>query len=269
MRGVAAGAIVGMPLLYTMEMWWHGLTLSPWHLIGLLGGTLVVTFLFSLLSGMREGNSPLIAGMDAVTSLGIGLVFSAVVLLLIGEIGGGQSAASALGKIVIEAAPVSIGVAFANAQFSGSRTGETDGEQAPPEDPERAQLQADLQDAAATLAGSTVFAFNIAPTEEVLKIASRLLPLQLLLLLGAALVLCYIILFASGLEQHRVHVKGLFQHPVAETAMNGAISLGVAFLLLLVVGQREALASPGIAVASVVVLGLPAIVGGAAGRLIV
>ena len=270
MRGVAGGAIVGMPLLYTMEMWWHGMTLTPWHHLALLGGVLVINFLFSLLSGFRAGYSVSSAILEAVTSVGIGIVLSSLILLLIGEIGTRISLREALGKVLTEAAAVSVGVSFANSQIAGrSRTGEEDEDQAPPPaGPERAQLEIDLKDAAATIAGATVFALNIAPTEEVIKIAARLSPWQLLALLCGSVLLCYIILFASGFEQHQVHVKSLFLHPVAETVTAVALSLIVAFLLLLVLGQRAAVGSPTILLAATVTLGLPAVVGGAAGRLV-
>jgi uncharacterized membrane protein len=79
-------SIVGLPLLYTMEMWWHGETLSSWHLLVLLGSILVLNFLFDLVSGFREEYSVSGAISEAISSLGIGIVFSAVVLWLIGEL---------------------------------------------------------------------------------------------------------------------------------------------------------------------------------------
>ena len=282
MRGLAGGAIVGMPLLFTMEMWWHGMALSEWHVLGILGAVLLVNFLFSLLSGFRNSYSVSSALSESVTSVGIGLVFSAFVLGLIGEISPRSSPVEIIGKIVLEAAAVSIGVSFANAQVSGkSRTGgaeeggtnvdESGGpDQATQEgDPQRRQLQADFKDAAATGVGATAFALNIAPTEEVLMIAVRLSPWQQLLILAAAVALCYVILFASGFEQQEVYAKGILHHPLAETLLSSALSLGVAFVLLWLLGQREAMTHPATTVATVVTLGLPAVVGGAAGRLIV
>ncbi|HTE20376.1 MAG TPA: TIGR02587 family membrane protein [Armatimonadota bacterium] len=283
MRGLAGGAILGLPLLYTMEMWWHGMTLSEWHLLGILGVVLLANFLFSILSGFRDSYSFSSALSESITSVGIGLLFSAAILALIGELSMNASPSENVGKIVLESAAVSIGVCFANAQVRGrSRTGDdteegagADGQSggkkpgAAEEDLQRLQLQADFKDAAATGVGATAFALNIAPTEEVLMIAVRLSPWQQLLILGASLALCYIILFASGFEDHQVHVKGIFQHPVAETMLTGALSLGVAFVLLWLLGQREAMSHPATAVATVVTLGLPAVVGGAAGRLIV
>ena len=99
-------------------------------------------------------------------------------------------------------------------------------------------------------------------------IASQLEPLRQLALLGAGVVFCYLILFAAEFKEHEVHVPSLFQHPVSETILTCAISLAVAAVLLLMVGERSALSDPMTAMGCIVVLGLPAIVGGAAGRLI-
>ncbi len=283
---MAAGAIVGIPLLYTMEMWWHGMILPESHLLLVLGAILFFNFLFSLFSGFREECTPASAAMEAVTAVGIGIVFSAVILWLVGEFRVGQSTGEILGRIVFEAAPVSIGVSFANAQMQGkSRTGEETGREGqvggagkevdgtgdpPPSlaDRERMQLRADLKDAGATAAGAAVFALNIAPTEEVIMIATRLPYWQVAVMLLASLVLGYVILFASGFEELQVYVPSVFQHPVAETIVVGAISLVVAACLLFLLGQRELLGHPSTFLAAVVTLGLPATVGGAAGRLI-
>ena len=275
MAAIAGGAIVGMPLLYTMEMWWHGMTLSPAHLLGILAAILVMNFVFSLISGFRHEETTGEAVIEAVTSVGIGLLFSALILWLIGELRPGESAADSIGKILIEAAAVSVGVSFANAQVRDrsriGNHGDAPGrrEERKTSDLERAQLRADLRDAGAALAGATVMALSIAPTEEVLMISSRLAPWQLLVLLLFSLAICYVILFASGFEEHEVHVESLFQSPYVETLLTCAIALLVSAGLLWLLGERQTLDTPASAVASIVTLGLPATVGAAAGRVIV
>ncbi|MFN3648340.1 MAG: TIGR02587 family membrane protein [Armatimonadota bacterium] len=276
LRAVAGGTIVGIPLLYTMEMWWHGMTLSAWHLLAVLGAIVAVNFVFSLFSGFRQEFSVREALSESLTAVGVGLVLATLVLAAVGELSWSQSPKEWIGKILLEAAAVSVGVSFANAQVLGKdRTGDSSGDsaeadssQGEPENPERKQLYADLKDAGATLAGATVFALNIAPTEEVFLIATRLAPWHQLALLGLSVVLVYVILFASGFEKHEVYVKSLFQHPWAETAMVGAISLSVAGGLLWMLGTQGVFSHPATAAASVVTLGLPAMVGGAAGRLV-
>ena len=277
LRAIAGGSIVGMPLLYTMEMWQHGMTVSEWHLLTLLGATLAVNFAFCFLSGFRAARSVPDAAREAVTAVGIAILYSTAILLLIGEIQFAISTAEIIGKVLLEAAAVSVGISFANAQIQGkSRTGESsnggggdgEGDESQPS-PQDLQLKKDLQEFAAVLAGATVFALNVAPTEEITLIAARLSPLQLLALLGASMLLCYVILFAAEFKAHRVHVKSALQHPLAETILTCAVSLTVAAVLLLLLGERNGLTHPALSVASIVTLGLPAIVGGAAGRLII
>jgi putative integral membrane protein (TIGR02587 family) len=279
LRAIAGGSIIGMPLLYTMEMWQHGMTVSEWHLLTLLAATLSVNFAFCFLSGFRAESSVPEAAREAVTAVGIAIVYSTVILLLIGEIQFATRPAEIIGKVLLEAAAVSVGVSFANAQIQGkSRTGaakeggESEADSDDAEDqpsPRERQLKRDLQEFAAVLAGATVFALNVAPTEEITLIAARLSPLQLLALLGASMLLCYVILFAAEFKAHAVHVKSALQHPLAETILTCAVSLTVAAVLLLLLGERDGLTHPSFFIASIVTLGLPAIVGGAAGRLII
>lgn len=277
-RGVAAGAIVGMPLLYTMETWARGMSLSGGHLLVLLAAALAINTLFCFFSGFRNHYSVGGAVSDAVTAVGIGLLFSTAVLFLIGSLTFGTGPTDALGRILVEALGVSLGVSFANSQVRGKDRSKPDqkGEGGKAEEvggggesAEWKQLKDDLRDLGATVAGATVFAVSIAPTEEVILITTRLLPWQQLLLMAASLGLCYAILFAAGFQQREVYVPSPFQSPLAETVMCYAVSLLVALGLLYLVGWPGTLAHVSTAAGATVVLGLPAVVGGAAGRLIV
>ena len=123
-RAVAAGSIVGMPLLYTMEMWWHGMTLSSPHLLLLLAVTLVTNFAFSLFSGFRPQYSIGEAAGEAVSAVALGLLYSIAVLWLIGEITfTGAATSDVLGRVLVQTAPVSLGIAFANIQVRDKAQG--------------------------------------------------------------------------------------------------------------------------------------------------
>lgn len=266
-----------MPLLYTMEMWQHGITVSEWHVVAMLGVMLLVNFLFSLLSGFREEYSVSEAISEAICGSGLALMISASILWLIGELPSHEHLVNAVGKIVLTAVAVSIGISFANAQFRKSRTEDREDESDDGEAPsdrrtapsaEERQLRDDLKDLAAAVTGATVFSLNVAPTEEILMIATRLSPLQLLLLLAVSVGLCYLILFAAEFRERRVHVRSVFQQPFSETLLTCGVSLLVAALLLTLLGHRGVTHSPEALAASIVTLGLPAIVGGAAGRII-
>lgn len=281
---VTGGAIVGMPLLYTMEMWLHGALLGPAHQLLLLLGILVVNLLFSIVSGFRHEYGVKSALLESVSAVGLGLVFSALILWLVGEIAPGDAWSEITGKVLLETCAVSIGVSVADAHVRGKRrAGDDDGQDGgderadggrskPRPGPSRDQLEGwqlrqDIRDITATLTGAVVYSINIGPTEEVVMIAGRLSPWQLGALVLSSLGLCYIILYASGIKDHPVHIPSLVQSPPAETIITYAASLGVALTLLWVLGEPEAVGSLNGLVAATVVLGLPACVGGAAGRI--
>lgn len=273
LRGVAAGAITGVPLLYTMEMWWHGMTVSEWHLLALLGINLALNFAFCLFSGFREKYSVGEAADEAVTAVAIALLFSLGVLWLIHEVTFDAAWTDVAGRVLIQAVPVSLGISFANNKVRNkSRAG---GDQKGPDvgrmsrgERRRRQSREDLSNVGVTVSGALVFAFNLAPTQEVILIAQRMPSWQCLVLMAVSLGLCYLILFAAGFRPRTVYVDSIFQHPASETVMAYAISLGASLGLLYMVGAPEALAATSTAAKSVVVLGLPAVVGASAGRLI-
>ena len=86
------------------------------------------------------------------------------------------------------------------------------------------------------------------------------------------LVISYVIVFASGFdpeERDSDASAGLFQHPFSETVLAYLVALVVSALLLIAFGQvgtdEPLLAS----LTQVIVLAIPASIGGAAGRLVV
>lgn len=271
-QGMAAGAIVGIPLIYTMEMWWKGMTSSEWHLLGLMAMTLVVVFCFSLFSGFRQQFTWGEAVSESISAVGLSLLFSFALLWLIHEITFQMQWRDILGRVIVQTFPVSLGVAFANRQVREKTQREEHQPSNPPPtppDPQQQQFRQDLKDAAATLGGASIFALSIAPTEEVVLIAARTPAWQHLVIMAASLLLCHAILFASDFQQRPVFIPSLAQNPWMETAVAYALSLLVVFALLYFLGMSEGLSHTSTAAKAVVTLGLPAVVGGAAGRLII
>jgi len=276
---ITGGAIVGMPLLFTMEMWLHGMLLGPLQQLAMLFGTLVVNLLFSIVSGFRHEYGVKSALLESVTAVGIGLVFSALVLWLVGEIGPADAWGEITGKVLFQTTAVSIGVSVADAHVRGKQRagdgqekGDNPREPDPEPPPAREQLESfqlrqDVRDITATLIGAVVYSINIGPTEEVVLIAGRLTPWQLAAVMLASLGLCYVILYASGVKDQPVHIPSLVQSPPAETVITYAASLAVAMALLGVLGEPESAGSVRDLAASTIVLGLPTAVGGAAGRI--
>lgn len=145
-RGASGGFLFGIPLLYTMEVWWIGSYISPFRMLLALIFTFLIVFLLNQTSGFRRGSevSSIDALKDAIEALAIGLVCSGATLILLQEITLNTPLQEALGKLIYESVPFTLGVALAN-QFLGkdeSRSGD--------DEPKRSG-NATLSDISATL----------------------------------------------------------------------------------------------------------------------
>jgi putative integral membrane protein (TIGR02587 family) len=265
MRGVGGAALIGVPLVYTMEVWDLATFVPARNVFTVLLTAFVLNVGYNYVSGFRKGAKFGRAVMDAIEALAIGALMALFLLCLLGIVRANTPLADAVCKVALEAVPLSFGASVANTQFSGDRQGGP--EQIPtPSDRKRR----DLMEAGIAVAGSVLFAANIAPTEEVLRIALRMDTRNLLLLMVVSCVLSYLILFVAdftGREQ-RVKMPGLLQSPTGETALAYGIALLVSFGMVVGLHGLDPLTSSRTTLAATVVLGFPAAIGGAAGRLI-
>ncbi|BAU14065.1 integral membrane protein [Leptolyngbya sp. NIES-3755] len=263
-RGASGGFLFGIPLLYTMEVWWIGSYISPLRMLFALVFTFLIVFLLNQAAGFRneDGVRSSDALEDTIEALAIGLVCSGATLILLREISFDVPLREALGKLIYESVPFTFGVALAN-QFLGkdqSRSGEPE-----------SKKNATLSDISATLIGSLVIAFNIAPTDEVPMLASAVTGGWLLAMIPASLFVSYCIVFAAGFtnQQQRYHHQGVFQRPTGETIAAYLVSLFAAMLMLMFFQKLHFDDPWQLWLRYTILLGLPATVGGAAGRLAV
>ena len=275
-RGVAGGMIFGTPVIYTMEVWAEGQLFSPGLLLIITFFIVLLNVCFSYFAGLREKHSAerfVYAVDDGLTSFGLSVLLSLVILCLINRLDFSEHFRINLGKVLLEASFISVGVTFTNFKFKKSAhdsVARTFIESNPFESASVKQSKKDLNDLMAAVAGSILYSFNVASTEEIMLIASSMSPLQLMLLLAFELLMCFIVLYASEIRMHVIYEKGnFFQHPVNETVLTVSISFIVSGLLLTTVGFGNIHFSDPSFVPTLIVLGLPAVIGGAAGRLAV
>ena len=267
-RAVSGAFIFAVPLLYTMEMWWIGTTADLWRLLLFLGVAFLIAFgLARSRSGGFKQDTDLFGSIEqAVDVVAVGLVAAVVVLAVLNRIGPGEPVDSVLGKVLLQAVPLAIGGAVANAIFSPAGDRNRQGDEAPPPGDAGRELRADL---GATVVGAVFISFAIAPTEEIPLLAAELDLAHELALIALSLLVSYAIVFASGYGAGQGKQPGPFQLPWTETALAYVVSLLVALAALLLFDQIEPGDPLGHTASMVLVLGLPATVGGAAGRLVV
>jgi len=272
-RGACGGFLFGIPLLYTMEVWWVGSTAQPPRIMMAIAGTFIAVFWLNRTEGFRRTrrSRPYEAFMDTVEAMAIGLLCAAMVLILLRELTFDTSLREALGKVIFESVPFALGVALAG-QFLGDTR---DAEPQPPEpsSPSKTEaagsLNATLADVGATLIGAIVIGFNISPTDEIPMVAAAVSAPWLLSIIAASLLISYGIVFEAGFadQRKRQQQQGLFQRPLSETVMSYLVSL-IAAMIMLWFFERLTLSDPWTMwLEQTLLLGLPATIGGAAGRL--
>lgn len=270
-RAASGGLLFGVPLLYTMEVWWVGSHTSPAQMLlvlALLGVPVLAlnkTTGFRLTRDVRTRD----AAADTIEALAVGIVVTGVVLVLLREIGPDTALRTALGKVVYEAVPFCLGVGVARHFLHGGRADPDDDDTGSRSKGPARALHPTLSDLGATTLGAAFISLSIAPTDEVPMIASAMSPQWLLLLVAVTLLASYAIVFAAGFhrQEARHAQEGPFQWPVTETVVSYLVSLVVA-LLLLWLFQRGVRPNADL-LTRAIVLGFPAAVGGAAGRLAV
>jgi putative integral membrane protein (TIGR02587 family) len=275
-RGASGGFLFGIPLLYTMEVWWIGSQTSPSLMLVILAITFVVVLLLNHTEGFRQIQSKQFFDtvMDSVEALAIGIVSATCILFVLGEITQETPLNEALGKLILESVPFALGAALAGAFLSGDRWSSSNSQDSDQQgnrnnQGKKSNFNATLADIGATLMGAMIIAFNIAPTDEIPMLDAAIAPPRLLLIIAVSLVISYGIVFQAGFttQKQRRQQKGIFQRPISETVMSYLVSL-VASAFMLFFFHRLSLDDPWtLWMSRTLILGLPATIGGAAGRL--
>jgi putative integral membrane protein (TIGR02587 family) len=288
-RGVAGGLMFSLPLLYTMEVWWAGFNSHPWRLAAYVLATFVLLLGYNRYAGLHHDATMLEVAIDSVEELGIGFLMSASALFLLGRITLEMPANEIAGQIVIEAMTVAIGVSVGTAQLGGDAGTSLDNGDSP-EPATRGVGQAKKKDRARggqgaasrqregephfggqmllALCGATLFASNVAPTEEIVLIAVESSWVRLVALGFISLLLGSLILHYSEFRgaQQFVRTDGL-SAVVLGSVITYAVALFASALILWFFGRFDGV-SLYTALAQTVVLGAAATLGASAGRLL-
>jgi putative integral membrane protein (TIGR02587 family) len=264
-RGFAGAYLFGIPLLFTMEMWWIGEYLDRWKLIAFVVVAFGANIGLSWAAGFKREYSFAAAVVQAIEVVAIGLVAAGVMLFILDRISIHDPLDTIVGKVVIQAVPLSIGASVANEVFG--RPGENPRQGDDEESPDANPWKVFFNDVGATMVGGIFIGFSIAPTEEIPMIAAGLSFPHLAAVVAFSLIVSYVIVFESEFDQPQP--PGLFQKPLTETILAYVVSLLVSLVVLWLFDQVETGDPVRTVFEQTLVLAVPTTVGGAAGRLVV
>ncbi|CAN5856225.1 TIGR02587 family membrane protein [soil metagenome] len=263
-RGVAGGLLFSLPLLYTMEVWQAGFTMPPHRQLAYVLLALVLLLGYNRYAGLHPDSTWSEVAIDSIEEMGIGLLLSALVLLLLGRLTAGQDAGEVVGRIVVEAVTVAIGVSVGTAQLGG---GGGPGDAAKPgmKNGHQPSFAGQLTLA---LCGAVLLAANVAPTEEIVTIGVEVPALRLAALGVVTMVFGGLILFYSDFRGARRWAKRAgFGGVLRGTVITYAVALVASAGILWLFGRFDGVGARAI-VGQTVALGVAAALGASAGRLL-
>lgn len=256
MRGVAGGVILGLPLIYTQEVWLLGASIPPFAILALLAASFGLNFALSHFVGFRAGRTHR-SLEDSLVGFGLSILLATGLLLLLHRIHLGLRLENVTGIIALSSVPASLGFALGNAL-------------APEEGGEgQDQMQGGGGDLLAAAAGAVLLCLNIAPTEEPILLAYEIGWVRLVAVALVSISLSYLIVFYAEFHGRagRAESTGVTSSPSIETLLAYLVALSVSAGLLTAFGAVDAFDGPNLA--EVIVLGFPASMGAALGRLLV
>ncbi|MGI8995288.1 MAG: TIGR02587 family membrane protein [Pyrinomonadaceae bacterium] len=273
-RGVAGGLLFSLPLLYTMEVWRMGVVAHPWRLVIYMLATFVLLLGYNFFGGLRRDANFAEVAIDSVEEMGLGLLLAVVALWLLGRITFDITPGEIAGITIIEAMTVAIGVSVGTAQLGG----EDDDDKGEGANESNGRRDGDAQDTGEkttfggqmviAACGAALFAANVAPTEEIVLIAAQISVWRILALALLSLALGALILYYSDFMGAHKFVHFDAHHDVlVGMAVTYAVALAVSASILWFFGRFDGQPLIG-CLAQTVVLGVAAMMGAAAGRLL-
>ena len=266
-RAFGGAVFFSLPLLMTMEMWWLGFYMDRLRLALFILLTFPLLVALNRFSGFKASFSWLEDVVDATVAYGVGFVASAAILLIFGVIETSMPLQEIAGKISLQAVPASIGAVLATSQLGG-RNG--DGEDEAQQKEEQAKRRAGYGTEVFLMgAGALFFAFNVAPTEEMVVIGFKMSYLQALGLALASLLMMHAFVYS-------VEFRGAPSAPEGTpwwslflrfTIVGYAMAVLISAYVLWTFGRYDGLTVQAMA-QTAVVLAFPASLGASAARLV-
>lgn len=259
-RGITGGLLFSLPLLYTMEVWWLGFSANAFQLLIYIIVAFLLLLGYNNYAGVHEDANWKEVIIDSVEEIGIGFILSLFVLWLLGRIDFSEMRMNEImGKTIIETMTVAIGVSVGTAQLGGDDTN----------DNKRDRNISGAGHAVLALCGSVLIAGNVAPTDEIAMIAMETSAIRLLMIVITSIFLGATILFFSNFKKgHSLPSKRVAVAVIFETFTAYIIALGSSAFMLWFFGRFNNIHfSTGLS--EIIVLGLPAMLGASAGRLLI
>lgn len=259
-RGLIGGLLFSVPMLYTMELWWTGFIVSPTRLITYFVVGFLILLMYNHYVGIRESHSNMEALFESLEEMGMGLLLTAFILWITNRISADMPTTEIVGKMIVEAVAVAIGISIGKTQLSNQS-----------EDSESELREPHLyRGIGIALCGALLVSSNVAPTYEIVVIALEAPVFKILIIALFSIALAGVVLYFSDFIGTKLWVKrpeNTFDI-IFGTLLTYAVALISSAFLLWFFSRFDGLSLSG-SVAEIITLGFPSAIGASAGRLLI
>ncbi len=258
-RAFGGAMFFALPLFMTMEMWELGFYMDRLRLAIFLGAFIPVLVGLSHYAGFEETDTWWDDVRDAFVALLVGFVTAGAILTLGGIVRLEMPLRESVGQIALAAIPASVGAALAESLLGS-----------PGEDEERKRREMGYGGELFLMAaGAIFFAFNIAPTEEMMLVAVKMSRWNIVTAGVLSLLLMHAFVYAVEFRGRHVPEEGVRRLGLffRFTVVGYAIALVMSGYVLWTFGRLDN-SSLGFQISTMIVLAFPASLGAAAARLV-
>lgn len=265
-RGIAGALLFSIPMLMTMEMWLLGFYMERERLLLLLVLNLPLLIGLSHRIGFEHTATWRESARDAIVAYGMGVVASALILVLLGVIKPDMPPREWVGMVALQAVPASIGALLGRSQLSMRDDEDSQEDEDGPDELPGTSYGTELFMMAV---GALFLSLNLAPTEEMILLAHKMTAWHALALLTLSIFLMHGFVYALAFRGgHSLEEGTPGWHALIRFTLPGyAVALAVSLYTLWTFGRLDDLGATQMILA-VVVLSFPAAIGAAAARLI-
>src|SRR5205085_12695487 len=116
-RGAAGAMLVGLHMIYTMEMWWTAYHMPRWRIVLLMTVNMGILLVLQHYSGLHPRKTPAAQLRAAIVAYGIGAVIAAAGLYGLRVLDVHSSVQTIAASIALESVPLSVGASVAMSEF--------------------------------------------------------------------------------------------------------------------------------------------------------
>lgn len=268
-QSMTRALIFGIALIYTMESWWAGEQLAIWKLL--------LFFFLAFLANLYLLPTATSAKMSfwqvfrkGLRNKGMAVVISLLLLVLLGRISPFNFPYERdISTVILLSIPVSIGadVAHIYQLYANSKTEQKKSAGSNRQKP----WKFILKDIASSSGGALFVALPIAPTAEIPMLAARLGFWREMAIVLFSIFIAHMVVYGTGVGRTPPsgdNTYGAKVWPYADALMSYVVALVVCAAVLFLFGRIDIGDPLPSLLALIVVLGLPAAIGAAAGKLV-